>query len=154
MDKLSEIVKKRKSGIESQKILFIPKSQRIVPENNESKDESSSSNTSVKPMNVEISDDYAENPWIKDRFMKEKVMKKRVKPRDFKFEWDAEDDTSSNYQPLYYAKSNTKKPQGLEKNSIFPSKYSMDEERNWREKNLDEMSSRDWRIMREDYNSI
>lgn len=65
-------------------------------------------------------------------------VKKRVN-KEFKFEWDEQEDTSTDYQPLVeYSLRLNKSEMGLE-------------EKHWKDKKLSEMTARDWRIMKEDY---
>ncbi|CCE83521.1 Piso0_004099 [Millerozyma farinosa CBS 7064] len=65
-------------------------------------------------------------------------VKKRVN-KEFKFEWDEQEDTSTDYQPLVeYSSRLNKSEMGLE-------------EKHWKDKKLSEMTARDWRIMKEDY---
>lgn len=65
-------------------------------------------------------------------------VKKRVN-KEFKFDWDEQEDTSNDYQPLVeYSLGLNKSEIGLE-------------EKHWKYKTLSEMTSRDWRIMKEDY---
>lgn len=68
---------------------------------------------------------------------KNRPVKKRNK--EFKFEWDEQEDTSTDYQPLVeYSLRLNKSEIGLE-------------EKHWKDKTLSEMTARDWRIMKEDY---
>lgn len=65
--------------------------------------------------------------------------KRSVKKNDkrFNFGWELEDDTSSDYQPLVTTEDE-------EKSDLLG--------KHWTDKKLDEMTSRDWRIFKEDYN--
>lgn len=70
-----------------------------------------------------------------------KKINNKLKNRTFNFEWDEQEDTSVDYKPLVRYDS---------KNSVTPELGLTD--KHWSEKPIDEMTSRDWRIFREDYN--
>ena len=83
---------------------------------------------------------------------KEKDIKKRLV-----FEWDAEEDTSQQaQQPLYQPTRvmfGRGKLAGMDDDLALPrSKRSKWDSLNWKEKPLEHMSERDWRIFREDFN--
>ncbi|GMM35161.1 mRNA splicing protein [Saccharomycopsis crataegensis] len=67
------------------------------------------------------------------------------KHKKFAFEWNNEDDTSSDYQPLVAYNS---VDSGIQKS--LSKKLNWDD-KHWTEKSLDEMTSRDWRILKEDF---
>lgn len=60
--------------------------------------------------------------------------------RKYAFDWDLEDDTSSEYAPLVTV--DVSKP----RNQVLKS------EKHWSQKPLDQMTARDWRIFKDDYN--
>merc|ERR1719189_755428 len=133
-----------------------------------------------------------EKEAIKDRYLGGVKRKKRIRKlndRKFVFDWDAGEDTSHDYNPLYNDKHNIqffgrggiggidlksqKKFQGqfygdlVEKRRTEGEKDQEKErlrkvkkreekqrfdDRHWSEKELDDMTERDWRIFREDYN--
>jgi ATP-dependent RNA helicase DDX23/PRP28 len=129
---------------------------------------------------------------IKERYLgqaKKKKRTRRLNERKFVFDWDASEDTSVDYNPLYKERhtiqlygrghvagidtnqqkkeqskfygdlletrrSNMEKEQErtrLDKVRQREEKQKWDD-RHWREKAVDEMTERDWRIFREDYN--
>lgn len=133
-----------------------------------------------------------EKEAIKDRYLGGVKRKKRIRKlndRKFVFDWDAGEDTSHDYNPLYNDKHNIqffgrggiggidlksqKKFQGqfygdlvekrrtdgekdqekerLKKVKKREEKQRFDD-RHWAEKDLEDMTERDWRIFREDYN--
>ncbi|ANZ75731.1 BA75_02066T0 [Komagataella pastoris] len=57
----------------------------------------------------------------------------------FQFQWDQEEDTSLDYQPL------------ITVNDSVDQKY-IEKDTHWRRKAISEMTLRDWRILKEDYN--
>ncbi|CUM45338.1 Pre-mRNA-splicing ATP-dependent RNA helicase PRP28 [Debaryomyces fabryi] len=68
------------------------------------------------------------------------IRKKLKKGKNFNFDWDEEEDTSLNYQPLVRYDTSANPPElGLT-------------DKHWSEKQLEEMTTRDWRIFKEDYN--
>merc|ERR1712150_432837 len=132
-----------------------------------------------------------EKEAIKDRYLGGVKRKKRIRKlndRKFVFDWDAGEDTSHDYNPLYNDKHNIqffgrggiggidlksqKKFQGqfygdlvekrrtdgekdqekerLKKVKKREEKQRFDD-RHWAEKDLEDMTERDWRIFREDY---
>ena len=133
-----------------------------------------------------------EKEAIKDRYLGAIKKKKRIRKlndRKFVFDWDAGEDTSYDYNPLYNEKHNIqffgrggiggidvktqKKLQGQfygelvekrrtegekeqEKDRLHKVQKREDKQkyndRHWSEKELDNMTERDWRIFREDYN--
>jgi ATP-dependent RNA helicase DDX23/PRP28 len=133
-----------------------------------------------------------EKEAIKDRYLGAAKKKKRIRrlnDRKFVFDWDAGEDTSYDYNPIYNEKHNIqffgrggiggvdlktqKKYQGefygelvekrrtegekdqelerLRKVKKREEKQKFDD-RHWSEKELEDMTERDWRIFREDYN--
>ena len=133
-----------------------------------------------------------EKEAIKERYLGGVKKKKRIRKlndRKFVFDWDAGEDTSHDYNPLYNDKHNIqffgrggiggidlksqKKFQGqfygdlvekrrtdgekdqekerLKKVKKREEKQRFDD-RHWSEKELEDMTERDWRIFREDYN--
>lgn len=129
---------------------------------------------------------------IRERYlgiMKKKRRVRRLNDRKFVFDWDTNEDTSTDYNILYkdrhhvqfFGRGNIagidikeqKKQQShfygdlLEKRRTFAEKEQEKlrlrkvknkedkqkyDDRHWTEKDLDEMTERDWRIFREDYN--
>ncbi|KFD54612.1 hypothetical protein M514_04557 [Trichuris suis] len=130
---------------------------------------------------------------IKERYLglqqKKKKRSRRLHERKFIFDWDAGEDTSNDYNPLYKEKHEVqffgrghvagidlrsqKKSQSQfygnllerrrtdaekEQQQKFQTKVRAKEakqkwdDRHWRQKSLEEMAERDWRIFREDYN--
>lgn len=80
------------------------------------------------------------NNSIEDNPEPKKINKKLKKGRNFNFDWDEEEDTSNNYQPLVRYDNRTNPPDlGLS-------------DMHWSEKQIDDMTTRDWRIFKEDYN--
>lgn len=65
---------------------------------------------------------------------------KKKSLRKYAFNWDLEDDTSSEYAPLVTV--DVSKP----RNQVLKS------EKHWSQKPLDQMTARDWRIFKDDYN--
>jgi len=65
---------------------------------------------------------------------------KKKSLRKYAFDWDLEDDTSSEYAPLVTV--DVSKP----RNQVLKS------EKHWSQKPLDQMTARDWRIFKDDYN--
>ncbi|KRX78455.1 putative ATP-dependent RNA helicase DDX23 [Trichinella sp. T6] len=111
---------------------------------------------------------------IKERYlglaMKKRKRSRRLHERKFVFDWDANEDTSNDYNPLYKEKHEvqffgrghvagidlkTQKKNQSQKNqkrlSAKEAKQKWDD-RHWTQKSLEEMTDRDWRIFREDYN--
>lgn len=86
------------------------------------------------PKRPKVSIDYGDDEpgFIEPK--KKKVLKK------YAFEWDSEEDTSVAYQPLV-----TLEPQNTHHENI-------QREIHWSNKKLDQMTSRDWRIFKDDYN--
>ena len=113
----------------------------------------------------------------------------RLNDRKFVFDWDAGEDTSHDYNPLYSEKHNiqffgrggiggidiktqknfqgefygnlvakrrTEVEKDQEKERLRKVKRREDkqkfDDRHWSEKDVDDMTERDWRIFREDYN--
>uniref|UniRef100_A0A183SP56 Probable ATP-dependent RNA helicase DDX23 n=1 Tax=Schistocephalus solidus TaxID=70667 RepID=A0A183SP56_SCHSO len=140
-----------------------------------------------------ISDKVKEEEAIKERYLGQKRFTKRrqrrMNERKFVFDWDANEDTSQDYNPLYkdkhqiqffgrghiggidikqqkreigrfYAKmlegrrSDTQKEQETKRLSSVAKREAKQlwDDRHWSEKPLEEMTDRDWRIFREDYN--
>ncbi|KRX56182.1 putative ATP-dependent RNA helicase DDX23, partial [Trichinella sp. T9] len=111
---------------------------------------------------------------IKERYLglalKKRKRSRRLHERKFVFDWDANEDTSNDYNPLYKEKHEvqffgrghvagidlkTQKKNQSQKNqkrlSAKEAKQKWDD-RHWTQKSLEEMTDRDWRIFREDYN--
>uniref|UniRef100_A0A1B6CIF5 Probable ATP-dependent RNA helicase DDX23 n=2 Tax=Clastoptera arizonana TaxID=38151 RepID=A0A1B6CIF5_9HEMI len=137
-------------------------------------------------------DKEKEGEAIKERYLgiiKKKRRVRRLNDRKFVFDWDASEDTSVDYNPLYkerhqvqfFGRGNVagidikaqKRDQSKfygellekrrteaekEQEKVRLKKVKKKEEkqkwddRHWSEKALDEMTERDWRIFREDYN--
>ncbi|CAH8461466.1 unnamed protein product [Schistosoma turkestanicum] len=134
-----------------------------------------------------------EEQAIKERYLGQKRLTKRrprrLNERKFVFDWDAADDTSQDYNPLYkekhqiqffgrghiggidikqqkkeigrfYSKllesrrSDTQKVQEKKRLSGVAKREAKQkwDDRHWTEKALDQMTERDWRIFREDFN--
>ncbi|VDP83442.1 unnamed protein product [Schistosoma mattheei] len=110
-----------------------------------------------------------EEQAIKERYLGQKRLTKRrprrLNERKFVFDWDVADDTSQDYNPLYKEKHQIqffgrghiggidikvmkKRLSGVAKREA---KQKWDD-RHWTEKALDQMTERDWRIFREDFN--
>lgn len=140
----------------------------------------------------ELKDKEKEAAAIKERYLGIKRRRKRVRrlnDRKFVFDWDAGDDTSMDYNPLYKEKHEVQffgrghiagvdiKQQKRDQSKFYGDlleKRRTDEEksqekkrlkvvkekenkqkyddRHWTEKSLPEMTERDWRIFKEDYN--
>ncbi|ELU15447.1 hypothetical protein CAPTEDRAFT_224580 [Capitella teleta] len=139
-----------------------------------------------------LKDGEKEHEAIKERYLgmlKKKKRIRRLNDRKFVFDWDAGEDTSTDYNPLYKEKhyvqlfgrgniagidikqqkkeqskfygelleqrrSNTEKDQEvvrLKKVAKREAKQRWDD-RHWSEKPVDEMTERDWRIFKEDFN--
>ncbi|GER36118.1 DEAD-box ATP-dependent RNA helicase [Striga asiatica] len=81
---------------------------------------------------------------IKEQYMGSEKPKKRViKPSEkfrFSFDWENTEDTSRNMKSLY---------QNPHKASLL---FDIKVDRHWSDKKLEEMTDRDWRIFREDFN--
>ncbi|KAH9284562.1 putative ATP-dependent RNA helicase DDX23 [Echinococcus granulosus] len=142
---------------------------------------------------VSAADKVREEEAIKERYLGQKRLTKRrqrrLNERKFVFDWDANEDTSQDYNPLYkekhqiqffgrghiggidikqqkreigkfYSKmlesrrSDTQKEQENKRLSGLAKREAKEkwDDRHWSEKSLSEMTYRDWRIFREDYN--
>ncbi|XP_014239413.1 probable ATP-dependent RNA helicase DDX23 [Cimex lectularius] len=139
-----------------------------------------------------IKDKEKEGEAIKERYLgliKKKRRVRRLNDRKFVFDWDASEDTSVDYNPLYkerhqvqffgrgnvagidikaqkrdqskfygdlLEKRRTEAEKEQEKVRLKKVKKKEDkqkwDDRHWSEKDLPEMTERDWRIFREDYN--
>ncbi|CCD24171.1 mRNA splicing protein PRP28 NDAI_0C05120 [Naumovozyma dairenensis CBS 421] len=72
--------------------------------------------------------------------------KKSTKDRRFQFDWDADEDTLQDYTPIVQRKF-------MLPNNSNKNKKELDYMgKHWKEKSLSEMTPRDWRILREDFN--
>lgn len=141
---------------------------------------------------VEMKEREKELEAIKERYLgaiKQKKRAKRLSDRKFVFDWNASEDTSVEYNPLYKSKhamhffgrghfagidikqqkkeqskfysdlmerrrTDTEKEQEnirLKKVATKEAKQKWDD-RHWSEKSVSEMTERDWRIFKEDYN--
>ena len=141
---------------------------------------------------VEMKEREKELEAIRERYlgaMKQKKRAKRLSDRKFVFDWNASEDTSVEYNPLYKSKhamhffgrghfagidikqqkkeqskfysdlmekrrTDTEKEQEnirLKKVATKEAKQKWDD-RHWSEKSVSEMTERDWRIFKEDYN--
>lgn len=79
------------------------------------------------------------NP-IKSTSELKNMSKKLKRGKTFNFDWDEGEDTSINYQPLVRYDNKANPPElGLT-------------DKHWSEKQLQDMTTRDWRIFKEDYN--
>jgi len=136
--------------------------------------------------------DPAELEAIRDRYLGGKKKKRRIRKmndKKFVFDWSHEDDTSTDYNPLYtkvheaqlYGRGSiagvdvvlqkkqkskfyahmledrrTKEEKAQEERRLDKerekSKRQRFDDRHWKEKALDDMQERDWRILREDFN--
>ncbi|BHF72903.1 DEAD (Asp-Glu-Ala-Asp) box polypeptide 23 [Sparganum proliferum] len=151
------------------------------------------SRTSGATQSLNLSDKVREEEAIKERYLGQKRFTKRrqrrMNERKFVFDWDANEDTSQDYNPLYkdkhqiqffgrghiggidikqqkreigrfYAKmlegrrSDTQKEQESKRLTGLAKREAKQlwDDRHWSEKPLEEMTDRDWRIFREDYN--
>ncbi|CAI9094177.1 OLC1v1029870C1 [Oldenlandia corymbosa var. corymbosa] len=95
---------------------------------------------------------------IKDQYMGKQVPKRRVaKPSDkfrFSFDWDNTEDTSilfhnSHEAPLLFGRGSIG---GVDKREQKKNQNDSKVDRHWSDKMLDEMTDRDWRIFKEDFN--
>ena len=121
--------------------------------------------------------------------MKKKKKVRKLNERKFVFDWDAGEDTSTDYNPLYKERhtiqlfgrghvagidvKQQKKEQSKFYGDLMEARRSLGEkeqeksrlekekkreekqkwdDRHWTQKRIDEMTERDWRIFREDYN--
>ncbi|KAK6627595.1 DEAD (Asp-Glu-Ala-Asp) box polypeptide 23 [Polyplax serrata] len=156
------------------------------------KDRNQSESSTKKEMDETVKDKEKEAEAIKERYLgivKKKRRVRRLNDRKFVFDWDAGEDTSLDYNPLYkerhqvqfFGRGNIagidikaqKRDQSKfygellekrrteaekEQEKVRLKKLRKKEEkqkwddRHWSEKALDEMTERDWRIFREDYN--
>ncbi|KRX56183.1 putative ATP-dependent RNA helicase DDX23, partial [Trichinella sp. T9] len=130
---------------------------------------------------------------IKERYLglalKKRKRSRRLHERKFVFDWDANEDTSNDYNPLYKEKhevqffgrghvagidlktqkknqsqfygdllkkrrSEAEKQQDEKNQKRLSAKEAKQkwDDRHWTQKSLEEMTDRDWRIFREDYN--
>ncbi|TIB99200.1 P-loop containing nucleoside triphosphate hydrolase protein [Wallemia mellicola] len=98
---------------------------------------------------------------IKSRYLGEKEKRKRktIKITDAKrmnFDWDEEEDTEASiptdYKPLTRPKEQSNEQQFVDHLEIRQAKRHGYDSRNWREKELSQMTERDWRIVNEDFN--
>ena len=81
---------------------------------------------------------------------KEKRKIRKMNDKKFVFDWDKEEDTSVDINPIY----NKKQPIQLMGRSKLAGYGSLDKasnEKHWSLKKLDDMAERDWRIFKEDY---
>lgn len=196
-----EIEELRKKQEEARKNLqmFSNSSSLMPPPNNiPSRDRQSDDSKNRKQQDREESektrdrDKEREVDAIKERYLgiiKRKRRVRRLNDRKFVFDWDAGEDTSIDYNPLYkekhqvqfYGRGNlagidikaqkrdqskfygellerrrTEAEKEQEKVRLKKVKKKEDkqkwDDRHWTEKNIDEMTERDWRIFREDYN--
>lgn len=71
-----------------------------------------------------------------------------------KFDWDREDDTYQDDDPLYKLQRRTATvgPRFMPSSGDIGGDGGDDDDKHWSEKSLTEMTDRDWRIVREDYN--
>lgn len=65
---------------------------------------------------------------------------KKRQQHKYAFDWDLEDDTSSSYAPLVTV------------DVLRPHDELLTTELHWKDKSLDQMTARDWRIFKDDYN--
>lgn len=154
--------------------------------------EASSSREPDRSVGSETKDKEKESEAIRERYLgilKKKRRVRRLNDRKFVFDWDANEDTSNDYNVLYKARHNAQffgrghiagidiKEQKKNQNKFYgdlleqrrteaekeqekvrlkkvkkrEDKQKWDD-RHWTEKDFDEMTERDWRIFREDYN--
>ncbi|CDK29458.1 unnamed protein product [Kuraishia capsulata CBS 1993] len=75
---------------------------------------------------------------------KSKVVKPSVRgSRNFKFEWSDDEDTSNGYRPLILSTTTEK---------LDPiSRLKVENSSHWSKKRLEDMTKRDWRILKEDF---
>ncbi|ODV94227.1 hypothetical protein PACTADRAFT_23618, partial [Pachysolen tannophilus NRRL Y-2460] len=72
--------------------------------------------------------------------------------RKFEFDWDAEDDTLQDYNPIVMKKPSMKLYRASHVKNGAGAHGDDSELRHWSEKSLEEMTDRDWRILKEDFN--
>ncbi|CAF1075441.1 unnamed protein product [Rotaria sordida] len=117
-------------------------------------------------------DEEREEAAVKERYLgvvKKERKDHRLNDRKFVFDWDENEDTAVDYNPVYKEKHpiqsfgrsrtvdiDTDKQEEEDLVAPLLSYREKDEnnrydERHWSEKNLEEMTERDWRIFKEDY---
>ncbi|KAI8909060.1 P-loop containing nucleoside triphosphate hydrolase protein [Gorgonomyces haynaldii] len=83
---------------------------------------------------------------------REKKVRKLGDRKKFEFDWKADEDTSQDANPLYaqrYQPRNNYSSTEIHRSKTIGRLF---DERHWKEKDLEEMTQRDWRIFREDFN--
>ncbi|KAL9657464.1 hypothetical protein ABK040_016731 [Willaertia magna] len=103
---------------------------------------------------------------IKSSYLPKKTVKRRFQRTNEKtkitFDWNEKDDTSKDLNPIFHEKQESRllfgrgKRAGIDfkeqvKQGQFTKKIKHEDERNWREKPIEEMTERDWKIFREDF---
>ncbi|GME71176.1 unnamed protein product [Ambrosiozyma monospora] len=100
--------------------------------------------------NTNISEQKLSNLNANDSEANHRQRKSQVKNRrekKFKFQWDTEDDTLNDFEPL--VSYNPPKIVSRERDPLL--NETLHNTKHWSEKPLNQMSDRDWRIMREDF---
>ncbi|KAF0977760.1 hypothetical protein FDP41_003082 [Naegleria fowleri] len=158
--------KKNKDIEEEEKPVFVPKKERKMditlrmqnekPNQDSSEDDHAQSFKNLATINIvdplELID-KKEIEDIKSEYMEKKAARRRKQRTNEKtkisFEWDEKDDTTDKTSIINTISSSanaSKKP--------TPKKTKEEDERNWREKKIHEMTDRDWRIFREDFDIV
>jgi len=159
--------KKSETQEEEQKPVFVPKkerkqniSERLQREDRKEENEEGNGSSFSNLDSINILDpvammDRSEIEEIKSEYLAKKSQKRRMQRTNEKtrimFEWDEKDDTSVSG---IGANGQT----GTKRANNFPPKptkrVKQEDERNWREKAVHEMTDRDWRIFREDHDIV
>ncbi|XP_060516505.1 probable ATP-dependent RNA helicase DDX23 [Cylas formicarius] len=188
-----EVDKQRKLQEEERKILHNIHTSRVQEEKKDDRDRDRRNRERERDDEKQKDKDKEkEQEAIKERYLgliKKKRRVRRLNDRKFVFDWDAGEDTSLDYNPLYKEKHQIqffgrgnlagidikaqKRDQSkfygelLEKRRTEAEKAQekvrlkkvrrkeekqLWDDRHWSEKEKDEMTERDWRIFREDYN--
>lgn len=128
---------------------------------------SGASNSSNKDISAQDAD--TEKKMLKERYMgivteERKQKRRRLGDRKFTFEWNADDDTSMDFDPIYRGEVSSSlalKNVGTEEETRRRTKELQEITRkkkstnwdsmHWSEKPLEMMKERDWRIFKEDF---
>ncbi|KAM9936627.1 hypothetical protein OXX80_003825 [Metschnikowia pulcherrima] len=89
---------------------------------------------------VQEIDEISHEPEHKSMQQSSEPKRRKTQNGKYAFSWDSDDDTSGSYQPLVVLESETKTVDVVSK------------EVHWSQKPLDEMTVRDWRIFKDDFN--
>lgn len=131
---LQTSIEDEKEGVLKPK--FLTKKKREGLESRKQKEQTSSKIPIRKQKRILESNNINEDEDSSQIFIKPKKKSKK-----FNFDWDENEDTSSDYVPLIDDK-------------IFDNEFEMKASEHWSEKELSQMESRDWRVMKDEFNII